>query len=277
MVRPVLIDVDTGIDDALALLYAVAHPDLDLIGVSCVAGNSPLPQVVTNTLKVLDAVNASAVPVAAGASRPLREAARRTAQPHGLDGLGGVALPPPSRTASGNAIEMLRHAIMTAKEPVTLVALAPQTNLALLLSHHPEVTDRLAGIVFVGGWADPAHAHQPEVNVGQDPAAAAVIASDVPVTMYSMEVFTRLTVAESLVQRLTTHQNSAVRLVGELLVRRAAHDPERSGLIGDAGALVFLTDPDLFTVRPATTLAIVLDVNAEAAAETFVATLERYR
>ena len=165
---------------------------------------------------------------------------------------------------------------MTANEPVTLVALAPQTNLALLLSQHPEVTDRLAGIVFVGGWADPAQTHQPEFNVSQDPeAAAAVVASGVPVTQYAMDVFNRLTVTDDLIQRLSTHQHSAVRLAGELLVRRGAHDPERSGLIGDAGALVFLTDPDLFTVRADTTLEIVLDVNAEAAAETFAATLER--
>jgi hypothetical protein len=95
--------------------------------------------------------------------------------------------------------------------------------------------------------------------------------------MYSMDVFTRLTVAEDLIQRLGTHQNLAVRLAGELLVRRGAHDPQRSGLIGDAGALVFLTNPDLFTARPATTLEVVLDVNAETAAETFAATLERYR
>jgi pyrimidine-specific ribonucleoside hydrolase len=175
---------------------------------------------------------------------------------------------------------MMRQAIMTSAEPVTLVALAPQTNLALLLEKHPEVQDQLAGIVFVGGWADPQHQDWPEFNVWQDPeAAAAVRTSTVPVTMYSMEVFTQLTTALELAERFREHQHAAVRLAGELLVHRGVRDPNHRRLIGDAGALIFLTDPELFTVRPAQVapnIQVVLDVNAEAAAETFAATLVRY-
>jgi pyrimidine-specific ribonucleoside hydrolase len=176
---------------------------------------------------------------------------------------------------------MLRQAIMTSADSVTLVALAPLTNLALLLNQHPEVQDQLAGIVFVGGWADPEHQDRPEFNVWQDPeAAAAVMTSTVPVTTYSMEVFTQLTTALELAERFREHQHAAVRLAGELLVRRGVRNPNHRRLIGDAGALVYLTDPALFTVRPspvATNIQVVVDVNAEAAAETFAATLERYR
>ena len=93
----VLLDVDTGTDDALALLYAVAHPDLELIGVSCVAGNSGLEQVLVNTAKVLDAAQAPDIPIAGGAARPLLERRRPEGHFHGVDGLGGIALPDPQR------------------------------------------------------------------------------------------------------------------------------------------------------------------------------------
>ena len=89
MARPILLDVDTGTDDALAILYAVRHPDLDVIGISCVAGNSSVEQVVTNTLKVLDAADAPYIPVARGAAHPMVEAARAGGAFHGPDGLGG--------------------------------------------------------------------------------------------------------------------------------------------------------------------------------------------
>src|SRR5690606_21516743 len=131
---PVILDVDTGVDDALALLFAAAHPELDLIGVSCVAGNAPLPKVVENTLRVLALAGATDVPVAAGAHRPLIESPRDASHVHGADGLAGVELPPAARAAEPDgAVAFLRRRILDSPEPVTLVALAPQTNLALLL------------------------------------------------------------------------------------------------------------------------------------------------
>jgi len=95
--KPIIMDVDTGIDDALAILYAVAHPGLELLGLSCVAGNVALDQVVINTCRVLDVAGAANIPVAAGAAQPLIERARREGGgPHGSNGLGGIQLPAPS-------------------------------------------------------------------------------------------------------------------------------------------------------------------------------------
>ena len=92
MARPIVVDVDTGTDDALALLYAVGSADLDLRAVTCVAGNAGLQQVVDNTLRVLEAAGAGPVPVAAGATKPLIERMRPEGQFHGEDGLAGVVL-----------------------------------------------------------------------------------------------------------------------------------------------------------------------------------------
>ena len=254
MPRPILLDVDTGTDDALAILYAVRHPDLDVLGISCVAGNSGVDQVVRNTLKVLDAAGARRdLPVARGAAQPLLERARPEGAFHGEDGLGGVVLPDPDRKPSSlTAVEMLRQEITNSAEPVTLVGLAPQINLALLLTLHPEVLDNVQRIVFMGGSASVGNITAvAEFNIWQDPeAATCVVESPVPKTMYGLDVFTRLAADQATADRLSAAEDPGARAAGELLYRRGARSDRPGhdyvGLIGDAGALVHLTDPELF-------------------------------
>ena len=141
MAIPVILDVDTGVDDALALLFAARHPDLDLRAVSCVAGNVDVDQVVINTTRVLAAAGASDVPVGRGADRPLLDPARAARHVHGEDGLGDLSWPEPGpstpTTQVGPALDLLRTTLLEASEPVTLVTLAPLTNLALLLRAYP--------------------------------------------------------------------------------------------------------------------------------------------
>lgn len=256
---PVILDVDTGVDDALALLFAAAHPQLDLLGVTCVAGNASLSQVVDNTLRVLDVAGAAHVPVAAGAVRPLIEPARSASHVHGADGLGGVVLPPASRWAVGEpAVEMMRRLILGHPEPVTLIALAPQTNLALLLRTYPEVAERLERIVFMGGSASVGNATAvAEFNVWHDPEAAAIVLdAGVPVAMYGLDVFNAVAVSSEQAAQLAAGTHRAGRVVGELLGNRVAMsaDDSRSytGLIGDAGAVCAVVAPELirFERRP---------------------------
>jgi pyrimidine-specific ribonucleoside hydrolase len=311
--RPILLDVDTGTDDALAILYAVRHPDLDVIGISCVAGNSSVEQVVTNTLKVLDVADAPYIPVARGAAQPMVEPTRLGGAFHGPDGLGGVVLPDPARSPSGlTAVEMLYRQITASSEAVTLVGLAPQTNLAMLLTMYPEVTANLDRIVFMGGSAGAGNVTAvAEFNVWQDPeAATCVIESPVPTAMYGLDVFTRLAVDQPTADRFMSSDHPGMRLAGKLLHHRGARS-DRSGnryrgLVGDAGALVYLTNPNLFTAhrlpvrvnlsgigrgqtivdqRPVAQDArgaddawaridVVLDADLAAAAKTFTATIE---
>jgi pyrimidine-specific ribonucleoside hydrolase len=253
---PVILDVDTGVDDALALLVAARHPDLDLLAVSCVAGNAGLEQVVENTLRILDVAGAAEIPVAAGARRPLIAPARSASHVHGSDGLGGIALPASERSVDpGGAVEMLRRVILGHPEPVTVVALAPQTNLALLLRTHPEVADNIRRIVFMGGSASGGNATAvAEFNVWHDPEAAAIVLdAGVETFMYGLDVFTRVAIPEADADELAARSDPLARTVGELLTRRVAAGPglvtEYTGLIGDAGAVCALVDPDALRIE----------------------------
>lgn len=248
----VILDVDTGVDDALAILFAVAHPDIDVRGITCVAGNAGLEQVVANTLRILDAAGAPAIPVAAGARRPLIEAARSASEVHGVDGLGGIELAASARqqTTEG-AVGLMRRLILESAEPITLVALAPQTNLALLLRTHPEVAAHIERIVFMGGSASVGNATAvAEFNVWHDPEAAAIVLdSGVPCYMYGLDVFNHVAVPFDTAAALAHRSDVRGRVVGELLGNRVKAAGDYSGLIGDAGAVCAIVDPDAVSTR----------------------------
>ncbi|MET9086693.1 nucleoside hydrolase [Streptomyces sp. NPDC004237] len=256
---PVIIDCDTGVDDALALLLAVRHPGLELRAVTCVAGNTDVDGVVRNTLTVLERAGAGDVPVARGAERPLLEAARSARHVHGADGMGDLGLPAPTRRpADIDAVGLLRREILASPRPVTLVPTAPLTNIALLLRTHPEVTRNIERIVFMGGAVATGNATPvAEFNVWHDPEAAAILlTAGVPITMYGLDVFQRVVVPGAEVRRLRASTEPGARLAGELLAHRpAAPDPDApesddaAGGLGDAGAVCAVADPEGLTTR----------------------------
>lgn len=252
VLKPIVMDVDTGTDDALAIIYALGHPGLELRGISCVTGNVPLDQVVINTCKVLDAAGAADIPVAAGAAEPLVERSRRKNSPHGSDGLAGIHLPDtPRRPSPLKAVDLLYQLIIDSPEPVSLVTLAPKTNVALLLQGHPDTAALIDMIIFMGGAVDAGTA---EFNVWQDPEAAAyLIESSIETLLYGLDMFQRLIIGQRYIDRFRAHDHPAIRLAGELLLqRRAGHNgphQARAGLLGDAGALLLLTNPELFVTE----------------------------
>ncbi|GLK16295.1 nucleoside hydrolase [Herbiconiux flava] len=259
MAHRVLLDVDTGVDDALAVLFAVAHPEIELIGITCVAGNTSLENVVANTLTVLDIAGAPPIPVSAGAQRPLI-APPRASHVHGSDGLGDLGLPVSERVPDArHAVDLARDLLLASDRPVTIVALAPQTNLALLLRLHPEVAPRIERILFMGGSASGGNATAvAEFNVWHDPEAAAVVLdSGVPTFMYGLDVFNQVTIDEPAARLLLESSSASERLAGALLHFQMAdpesddaHDPSAfGGHIGDAGALCALVDPGALRVE----------------------------
>jgi inosine-uridine nucleoside N-ribohydrolase len=258
---PIVLDVDTGVDDACALLFAVRHPGLDLRAVTCVAGNAPVENVARNTLTVLEVAGASQVPVARGADRPLLQADPGTDHFHGLDGMGDLGWPAASAgVVAGHAVELLCDLLLDAAardEPVTVAALAPLTNIALLLRTHPEVAAGIERLVFMGGSAGIGNVTpSAEFNVWRDPEAAAIVLAacyelEIATTMYGLDVFYDPVVTVAGAARLqTAPPGSPARLAGELIGFCAARAGSDRATIGDAGAVCSLTDSQLLTIQP---------------------------
>jgi inosine-uridine nucleoside N-ribohydrolase len=188
---PILIDCDPGHDDAMALLLALASPELELLGVTTVHGNTTLVNTTANALRVLELAGRGDVPVAAGADRPLLREPNVAASVHGESGLDGPDLPPPAGApAPAHAVDFLAERIGASDRPVTLVPTGPLTNIALLLARHPGVADRIERIVLMGGAiAEGNVTPAAEFNIWLDPEAAArVFASGIDLTMVGLDV-----------------------------------------------------------------------------------------
>ena len=261
-VRPVVLDVDTGVDDACAILLAALHPALELCAVTCVGGNASVEQVVRNTLAVLHTCGRDDVPVGRGAGRPLLEPARDARHVHGADGMGDLCWPPATRGPDPRpAVELLRDVLLAAaatgdpERRVTLVPTAPLTNVALLLRAYPEAAAGLREIVFMGGAAQLGNATaSAEFNVFHDPEAAAIVLDAaaellVPVTMYGLDVFYQPVVSRAQAQRLVAAGRasgpaSPAELGGRLIDFQCERFAADTATIGDAGAVCAVLDPE---------------------------------
>lgn len=257
---PIVLDVDTGVDDACALLLAALHPRLDLRAVTCVGGNAPVDDVVRNTLTVLESAGRSDVPVARGAERPLLERPVDARHVHGDDGMADLGWPAPSLAPDPrHAVEVLRdvcRSAASAGSPLTLVPLAPLTNIALLLRTHPDAAAGIREIVFMGGAAHVGNATaSAEFNVFHDPEAAAIAldaAADlgIPVTMYGLDVFYAPVVSRVEAAELVGRGGrGAAELGGRLIEFQCDRFQRDASTIGDAGAVCAVLDPDALTTQ----------------------------
>ena len=242
---PIVLDCDPGHDDAIALLLALASPELELRGVTTVAGNQTLEKTTANAIRVLEFVDRTDVPVAAGADRPLVREPFVAAHVHGETGLDGPALPP----AAGEAVP--QHAVDFLAEHArgaTLVAVGPLTNVALLLALHPDAAPKrivLMGGAIAEGNVTPAA----EFNIWADPEAARrVFASGVDLTMVGLDVTHKALMTPEHADRLRT-SSRAGKLVAELFdfyhrFHKQTYDLPGSP-IHDALALAHVLRPDL--------------------------------
>jgi len=255
---PVIMDVDTGIDDAFALLFAVRHPGIELRAVTCVAGNTGVDQVVANTCYVLDAAGAGEIPLSRGAAAPLLVAPAEAGRFHGGDGLGGFSRQSDRRIDRRSAVDLLRHELSAAVatgEPITLVATAPLTNIALLLRAHPEVAAGIDRLVFMGGSAGAGNVTaMAEHNVFHDPEAAAITLAaardlDIPVTMYGLDIALLVLVDRQDAARLAENLDPACQLAGALIMARCTLLGADAVTIGDAGTVCAVADPDGLTTH----------------------------
>ena len=217
---PVIIDCDPGHDDALALWFAAGHPSLDVRAVTTVGGNVPLEHTSRNARVVLSVAGVADVPVAAGAEGPLARVLETAEWIHGANGLGGPVLPEPTvpldpRTAT----ELMADVLLSADEPVAIIATGPITNVAVLLRDRPELAARIREVVWMGGSTERGNATPyAEFNAMVDPEALdLVVRSGVKFTMVGLNVTHHALVTPEVRARLAAIGNRTSAFGDELL------------------------------------------------------------
>ena len=250
---PAILDCDPGHDDAIALLLALASPELELVGVTTTYGNQTLEKTTPNALRVLELVGRRDVPVAAGADRPLERPLQVAAHVHGESGLEGSELPK-VRTSpvAVDATELIAERVRAAREPLTLVSTGPLTNVARYLdAHGPE---GIARVVLMGGAiAEGNYTPAAEFNVWCDPEAAdRVFRSGLDLTMIPLDVTHRAILGPAVEDRLRA-SGRVGSVVADLNVFFTRYHRETYGWDGapihDAVAVAQVIRPDLVTTK----------------------------
>ncbi len=252
--RPVVLDCDPGHDDALAITLALARPELRVLGITTVGGNSPLSNTTRNALRVLALLGRSDVPVAPGAERALLRESWIPVEFHGESGLDGADLPEPAAAPRPEGALGLTEALVAGSDrPVTLVATGPLTNVALLLRARPRIREGLERICLMGGSLGEGNTTaSAEFNVWQDPEAAAIVfGSGIPISMMGLDVTHRALFLEADVARLEAMGTRIARVWADLLRFFAVYHRRRYGWDGspihDAVAVAHLAAPGLVT------------------------------
>jgi purine nucleosidase len=256
--RPIVVDTDPGQDDAVAILLALASPELEVLGITTVAGNVPLPLTSRNARIVCELAGRTGVPVVAGMPRPLVRDLVTAEYVHGVTGLDGADLPEPSMPLHpGHAVDWLIETVMARPAgTVTLCALGPLTNVAAAMIREPAIVPRIGEIVLMGGGFFEGGNTTPaaEFNIYVDPHAADVVfRSGVPLTMLPLDVTHQARLLPDHLARIRALGTPVGRAVAGMLEYYERYDRDRYALDGgplhDPCVIAYLLAPDLFTGR----------------------------
>jgi inosine-uridine nucleoside N-ribohydrolase len=255
--KPVILDVDPGHDDAVALMLACGHPDLDLLAVTTVAGNVTIDKTTRNALRVLSLVGRDDVPVGRGASKPLERPLHTAEDIHGKSGLDGSEEIPDASFGPDerDAVALISDTIRASSEPVTLIPVGPLTNIALFLREHQELKERIAGISLMGGSMGLGNTTPAaEFNIYVDPEAAReVFQSGLPITMLGLDATHQAGADPDVRERLRT-TGRVGSVVADFLDFFAATYERTFGFdsppLHDPVAVAAVLEPDLLKTRP---------------------------
>ncbi|MFG3495905.1 nucleoside hydrolase [Streptomyces sp. NPDC047928] len=253
MAVPVILDCDPGHDDAFAIMLAAAHPAVDLLAITTVAGNQTVEKTTLNARRVCTAAGIDTVPIAAGRARPLHGPGIVAADIHGTSGLDGPGFGEPTVPLDPrDAQTLLRETLLAHPVPVTLVPTGPLSNIAAFLLAHPELAaERVERIVLMGGSTERGNrTPAAEFNIAADPEAADIVfSSGLPVTMIGLNVSHRVPATPDVVARIEALGTPLARLCTDLLTFFGAAYREVFGFaappLHDPLTVAHLIDPDL--------------------------------
>ncbi|MNH62827.1 Pyrimidine-specific ribonucleoside hydrolase RihA [compost metagenome] len=254
MALPVILDCDPGHDDAIALILALASPELKVLAVTTSAGNQTPDKTLNNALRILTLLGRHDIPVAAGVPKPLMRELIIADNVHGESGLDGPTLPDPAFAPQAmTGLELMAKCLRESPEPVTLVPTGPLTNIALLLAAHPELKSKIGRIVLMGGAAGAGNwTPAAEFNIYVDPEAAdMVFSAGIPITLCGLDVTHQAQVMDEDIARVRAIPNPVAQCVADLLdFFMIYHRDPKWGFAGaplhDPCTIAWLLAPSLF-------------------------------
>ena len=259
MPRAIIIDTDPGIDDAVAILLALAAPEeLNVLGVVAVAGNLPLALTERNARRVCELAGRPDIPVYAGCGRPILRSLATAEHIHGETSRDRLLLPEPTMaTQAKHGADFLVETLRAAEEgAITLCALGPLTNIAMALVKAPEVAGKIGELAIMGGTCFELGNVTPaaEFNIHVDPHAAAIVFdSGIPITMMPLDVTHQLLTTPPRLDALRALGNRCGRAVAALLAsferKRRAKFASRATALHDPSVIAYLLSPTLFQGR----------------------------
>ncbi len=253
--KKIIIDTDPGQDDAVALLLALASQELEILGITCVAGNVPLNLTTENARKVLELTEYTDIPIFAGAESPIKRALVTAEHVHGKTGLDGPILQKPKiRLNSKSAIEFIIETILSyPKDEITLCTLGPLTNLGLAFQREPGIKNLIKEIIMMGGGFFEGGNITPaaEFNIYVDPEAAAeVLGSGIPIAMLPLDVTHKALTSRSRIEAFREIGNKAGIVTAEMLDFFERFDVEKYGSEGgplhDPNVIAYLLRPEFY-------------------------------
>jgi purine nucleosidase len=256
--RRIIIDTDPGQDDAVAILLALASPELDVVGLTAVAGNVPLSWTEKNARRICELAGRPQTRVFAGAIRPLVRPLVTAEHVHGRTGLDGPDLPEPSMVLQEkHAVDFIVDTIMAEPEgSITLCPLGPLTNIALALVREPKIAPRIKEIVLMGGGYFEQGNVTPsaEFNIYVDPHAADIVfRSGVPIVMMPLDVTHKVLTTDARIAAIRALGTRVGEATAEMLDFFDRYDQEKYGTDGgplhDPCVIAYLLKPDLFSGR----------------------------
>lgn len=251
---PLIIDCDPGQDDAIALMLAMASPgELDLLGISAVAGNVPLVLTEANARAIRDVAGRSEVPVYAGCPRPMIKPLETAEYVHGKSGIDGANLPQPSRSVEeSHAVDWLIDVLRNAEAPITVATLGPLTNIAMAIIMAPEIIDNISELVLMGGALSLGNiTPAAEFNIYSDPHAAHVVfEAGLKLTMIGLDVTHQARATPERLEAIRAIGNPAANSVAGMLDFYGAQYIETFGEgapLHDPCVIAYILQPELFS------------------------------